>query len=220
MDELVYVVSRDLLFAGSSHQGLSSSLGDFLRRCAVHGRFLPRGEVESDPSLKQIIPYVVLFDADSIFCVQRLPAQSESRLHGLLSVGIGGHINPLAGPAGFAELLAANAGRELEEELYLPSRPAITWVAWLNDDSTAVGQVHAGLVGLAGVAANGIAVREARQMQGTFVPYTGLLTLRPKFETWSQLVLDHWPSLMAAGNSPPRVQSSWPAGHHHTSEDK
>lgn len=201
MDELVYVVMRNLLSAGTPHQGLSFSPGDFLHRCAVHGHFLPRDEVEADPSLKQIIPYVVLFNAQSIFCVQRLPAQSESRLHGLLSVGIGGHINPLPKPAGFTELLDANAHRELEEELCLPSRPAITWVAWINDDSTPVGRVHAGLLGLAEVDPAGMAIRETRHMQGRFVPYAELRTLRSKFETWSQLVLDHWPALQAAGCS-------------------
>ena len=214
MDELVYVVMRNLLFAGPAHHGLSFSSGDFLHRCAVHGRFVPRDEVETDPSLKQIIPYVVLFNAQSLFCVQRLPAQSESRLHGLLSVGIGGHINPVGRMAGFAGLLDANAHRELEEELYLPSLPAITWVAWINDDSTPVGQVHAGLLGLAEADPAGMAIRETRHMQGSFVPYAELRTLRSKFETWSQLVLDHWPALLTAGCSVSRFPSSLPYGRH------
>lgn len=210
MDELVYVVSRDLLFAGPSHHGLSFSPEDFLHRCASHGHFLPRSEVEMNPSLKQIIPYVVLFSTHGLFCVERLPAQSESRLHGLLSVGIGGHINPVPGVAGFAELLDANAHRELQEELFLPVIPTISWVAWINDDRTPVGQVHAGLLGLAEVDPAGVNVRETRQMQGSFTPYIELLTRRSRFETWSQLVLDHWLPLMTAKGSVPHPP--WPAG--------
>ncbi|MEW6523810.1 MAG: hypothetical protein AB1445_09625 [Bacillota bacterium] len=198
MEELVYVVKRDLLFSGSPPQGLSTSPGDFLHRCRNHGQFRPRSAVEDDPSFKQIIPYVVLFDAKHILCVRRLSAQSESRLHGLLSLGIGGHMNPAPGEPGFTGLLAANARRELHEELFLDCEPDVTWVAFINDDGRPVGRVHAGLLGLAQVDPARVRVRETRQMRGEFAPYSQLLALRPEFESWSQLVLDHWPGLSRA----------------------
>ena len=43
--------------------------------------YRPRSEVEDDPSLKQIIPYVVLRCGDSVFCYTRGKSQGEARLH-------------------------------------------------------------------------------------------------------------------------------------------
>lgn len=54
--------------------------------------FRPRSEVEDDPTLKQIIPYVVFVSDDLVFCYTRGKSQGEARLHRLLSLGVGGHV--------------------------------------------------------------------------------------------------------------------------------
>ena len=60
--------------------------------------YRPRATMESDPSYKQLIPYVLLCHQDAengatVFQYTRGKGQGESRLHSKRSVGIGGHIS-------------------------------------------------------------------------------------------------------------------------------
>ena len=94
--ELVYAVPRDVLFAGVvpwlgvKRDGLDA----VLERAGRDGDFVPRQAAEIDPSLKQIIPYLVLRDGDCIFLMKRTRAGGDARLHDLYSIGVGGHLNP------------------------------------------------------------------------------------------------------------------------------
>ena len=56
--------------------------------------FMPRAEVENDPTYQQIIPYVVFRHGDRYFLTHRLRASAERRLRKQYSLGVGGHINP------------------------------------------------------------------------------------------------------------------------------
>lgn len=109
-----------------------------------------RGKAETDPSYKQLIPYVVLQipDGSQTACYRR--AGSEKRLHDLWSIGIGGHINrkdaPLAATP-LDKIIRQGLNRELEEELgYLPEDTSPRFMGIINEDKTDVGQVHIGLV--------------------------------------------------------------------------
>lgn len=73
---------------------------------------------------------------------------SEARLHGLRSLGIGGHVNPIDAPTPFDWLLTLTQGfsRELAEE-FPAAKTGITRVLGLvNEDTSPVGRVHLGLV--------------------------------------------------------------------------
>ena len=61
------------------------------------GEFRVRSRVETNERFRQIIPYAVLEQESHIFLVERLKAGSEARLHNRLSIGLGGHINPVDG---------------------------------------------------------------------------------------------------------------------------
>ncbi|HVJ81830.1 MAG TPA: phosphoesterase, partial [Planctomycetia bacterium] len=80
--------------------------------------YLPRAEAELDPSFKQLVPYAVLRAGNAVFTYRRGKAGSESRLHDLWSIGIGGHVNPEDGPPAAAACLAA-LEREIAEETHL-----------------------------------------------------------------------------------------------------
>lgn len=55
--------------------------------------FVERPRAEGDPSFKQLIPYLVVAGpGGTLACYPRQGA--EARLHGLWSVGIGGHVDP------------------------------------------------------------------------------------------------------------------------------
>jgi predicted NUDIX family phosphoesterase len=111
--------------------------------------FLPRTQVEKDPSFKQLIPYVVVGDASSrrIGCYQRVG--SEKRLHGLQSLGVGGHVafqDAVPGQS-LGEIVAQGMARELAEEFVaLPAAYDLHFRGIINEETSAVGQVHLGLV--------------------------------------------------------------------------
>lgn len=109
-----------------------------------------RGDMEEDPSYKQLIGYVLLKDANTneVLVYKRLVGGGEVRLHGKASVGIGGHMNEVEGKTIF-EMLKINAARELNEEVGVSEEEALNnlhFIGLINDDKTEVGQVHVGVV--------------------------------------------------------------------------
>ena len=100
-------------------EGLILANEDILAAICQAGQFLPRDQAEGNPHYRQLIPYVVVLDAlGQVFACTRLAIQSEARLHSKLSIGIGGHINPLDSPLEPAIVRRA-AWRELHEELHM-----------------------------------------------------------------------------------------------------
>jgi len=72
MPEDVLVVPRaQLLPSGDLHGFAVRDVSSYLSAIAAHAFFAPRGRVEEDASLKQIIPYVILRYGDRIFLTRR-----------------------------------------------------------------------------------------------------------------------------------------------------
>jgi predicted NUDIX family phosphoesterase len=115
-------------------------------------------------------------------------------LHAKISVGVGGHINPIdtgdgrTGP----EAYFAAVSRELEEELVIGSKRTSRIIALLNDDSNPVGQVHLGIVHLVDLDNEDVASREDAL---TDLQFSSLEELRgplfERLETWSQHCIEH-----------------------------
>ena len=184
--ELVYAVPRDLLFAGSDPWlGVKrDGVAGILERAASLGDYVPRSDVETDRSRKQIIPYLVLADGDSVFLMKRTRAGGDARLHDLYTIGVGGHLNP--GDGGILGGLA----REWREELEADFMPDFEFVGLLNDDSVDVGVHHLGVVYLADAAGRPVRVRETHKLSGSFERMDAVRAVYDRMETWSQLVLD------------------------------
>ncbi len=206
--EQVFVVPRDRLFGGDWPQGFvrlsPSEAQAILHDLWDAGRFMDRPQAESDPSHKQPIPYCILRAPDAVFCVQRTSAQGEKRLHGKLSIGIGGHVNPEPpSPAGEspvgADLFHAAMRRELVEELVGVDgvQPRAVLQGLLNDDSNAVGQVHVGLVYTIDWptltnAEQEVGIRETTKMDGRFRSLADLAEVWQdphRLESWSRTLL-------------------------------
>jgi predicted NUDIX family phosphoesterase len=154
--------------------------------------FRSRAVVEEDPSFKQIIPYVIVRHDASYLLIRRTNRQTESRLHGKYSLGIGGHINDSERCAAGQNILNAGLERELAEEVkLLGRRRAMDLVGLISDDSTAVGQVHLGLVYLLETDTPEYAVQEPELMTAEWAPVELLRQRLPQMETWSQLVFEH-----------------------------
>jgi len=202
--EQVFVVERRRFFGGTWPQGFVAAgelPSGLLRELAAAGAFVARDAAELDPAHKQLIPYCVLRRPQAVFCVQRKTTQAEIRLHRLLSIGIGGHINPdpQAPPPAAAEQFFLRAlWRELDEEMQglAPASPQPLFQGLLNDDDNEVGKVHAGLVYSIDCADPAPdrplpRIREISKMAGGF---RSLAELEPlwqdpgRFESWSRML--------------------------------
>ena len=139
---------RKLLDQLGAFQGLSLDVGRYLPVVTSPSQtlYLNRKAAERDRRYKQLIPYVLILCNDRILRYRRGKGGQETRLHGLFSVGIGGHIceedNSL-----FSRELGYREGmrRELMEEVEIDGTNEAP-VGVVNDDSTDVGFVHFGVV--------------------------------------------------------------------------
>ncbi len=244
--EFVFVIPRPKLFPesyphgiqvfesdqddGSQNDGKGQATGttaDSFARCVQeHGFFVEREYAERTPELKQVIPYSIVVRQGSdgaceVLCLRRTRAGGEARLHDKLSIGVGGHVNPVdmqvTDPSDSpADPIAAATQREVaEEELSIEGTFVVHRVGLLNDDSNPVGAVHVGLVQV--IAVDGpVAIREVDQLEGSFVSVAELNRLAAtgaNFETWSSLLLAHLDHLVSIPANFPG-----PAGHNSEGE--
>jgi predicted NUDIX family phosphoesterase len=157
-----------------------------------HYSFRSRAIVEDDPSFKQIIPYVLIRHQDRFLLTQRTSRQTEKRLHGKYSVGIGGHINDLEQSAGHKDVIHAGLERELNEEVrVLGARRSLDLVGVISDDSTDVGKVHLGLVFILEVDSDQYCIEEPELMTAQWAGADLLQEKLPVMETWSQIAFEN-----------------------------
>lgn len=191
MTERVLVLPRADVPGGCDFHGVRAAQRGLLAKLrttvAAHGRYLDRPMAEEDPTHKQLIPYVVVRDAERVFLMHRTDAGGDTRLHGKASIGVGGHLNPVDDGD---DALMSGLRREWVEELDADWEPEFELIGLLNDDSNPVGAVHLGVV--FSVQANGrnVDVREHDKLVGGFAGTDELAASRPRLETWSQLVAD------------------------------
>lgn len=173
--------------------------GRILEGLTVQVELARRGDVEEDPTLLQPIPYIVVMrEGDGVrevFTYTRLAGGGERRLHGKISIGVGGHMNRLFDHSALADVVAEEAGRELEEELDFrdaagepvsPSAPRM--IGLINDDSGDVQRVHLGLLARVDVPREWqVEVRETDGLEGSWRPLSELESeqLRGRLEEWS-----------------------------------
>lgn len=190
--ERVLVVPGAELDRLGRFQGFCSEVDRYLNALLVpeHAHFRPRSEVEDDPSLKQIIPYVVFQSGNAVFCYTRGKSQGETRLHRLRSLGVGGHVAEAdADGRATRDAYEMALSRELEEEVAVSSAGTIRLVGLINDDSTPVGQVHLGVVHLYELESPEVVPLESGLADAGFVPLAELEGRFEQFETWSQICL-------------------------------
>ena len=189
MEEILVVPRTDLLPATGLHGFSRTGLATYLSTISERFLFVRRDRVENDPSLKQIIPYIVLRYGDRIFLAQRTRGGAEARLREKFSIGLGGHITR-DDVSDAADPVEAGMIRELTEEVEMPPGWRARPVGILNDDLEPVGRVHFGLVYLADVPTAAVRVREKDKLTGAFATLAEIRHVQARLETWSQFVLD------------------------------
>jgi predicted NUDIX family phosphoesterase len=198
-EERVLVVPTSRFHALGHFQGFSADMDRYLP-ALLEGddlSYRPRGEMEDDPSFKQLIPYVLFRYIDSegvqhLFQYTRGGGQGERRLHAKCSVGVGGHISAddHAEGANHHDVYQEGMLRELAEEVVIDSPYREACVGLINDDQTPVGQVHLGVVHLCDLSRPSVRPREDDILEAGFRPASEILADLDRFESWSQIAVE------------------------------
>ena len=148
---------------------------------------------------------------DKILNYVRGKRAGESRLVGLRSIGIGGHINPvdwtLFSAESYKTYLEA-VDREVAEEVSVETSHTNHIVALLNDESNEVGSVHLGIVHYWALDAPNVNKREQMITQMGFMTSTELQEVKDTLETWSGLCVDHLDEMENRTKSALQIDSS------------
>ncbi len=204
-EEQVLVVPREVFDRLGSFQGIAGETGRYLDAFFSPGtlRFMPRTPAETDPSFKQIIPYVIMAHEGRYFSYVRGKRAGEKRLVGNRSIGIGGHINPVDDmplfSSGYRDAYLAAVEREVAEEVIVEAAHTDRIIGLLNDDSSEVGQVHLGIVHVWELDSPQVRKREQVITQQGFMSVAELKAVKNTLESWSSLCLDHLEALAGAG---------------------
>lgn len=193
--EHVLVVPTELFHSLGYFQGFTRNVDAYLDEllCGENTSYRPRGEMEDDPSFKQLIPYLIFRHIDAagdahLFQYTRGRGQGERRLHQKHSVGIGGHISSTdAEGDGSLHPYEEGMRRELEEEVAVDTPYSQQIVGLINDDQSEVGRVHLGVVHLLDVERPAVAPRESEIISAGFRPVADILNDLDGFESWSQI---------------------------------
>lgn len=188
-EQVLVVPAKMLNLSAREYISNKEEIAGFLK-AAVNYRFIQRPVAEEDASYKQLIPYVSVICNGYILVLERTTAQGEARLHGKMSLGVGGHINPVDRGKDLLETISQAMARELGEELWLQPEIPPLLAGLINDDTNSVGSVHLGIHYILPVKSRP-KVRETDKMNALWIQPHQLEDLAPRLETWSQILLPH-----------------------------
>ena len=198
-EERVLCFQRILLEELGVFQGLSLEVEKYLSVVTSSANLVyrNRSEAEQDKRFKQLIPYVLIICNGKVLRYRRGRGGQETRLHGLYSVGVGGHISEedhglFSSGAGYQEGMR----REIMEEVEVEELNEAA-VGVINDDSTEVGQVHFGVVHIMHVAKETVAGRRSGIAGPEFIPISDAMKDPSGYESWSRFCLEKLPSLLS-----------------------
>ncbi len=199
-EERVLCFERKLLEELGVFHGLSLETGKYLPVLTSSSNilYLNRSDAEKDKRYKQLIPYVLVICNNKILRYRRGRGGQETRLHGLYSVGIGGHISEEDNQLFSKSIGGYEDGmrRELKEEVDIDEAKE-TLVAVINDDSTEVGYVHFGVVHIMHVTNENVAGRRNGIVAPEFVPMVEAVKDPSVYESWSRFCLEHLDLLLS-----------------------
>lgn len=173
-------------------QGFNDDLAA-LDNLMAHVTLRPRPDAEHDPTWKHFATYAAVRAEKNILSYLRTSHGGESRLHGLRSIGIGGHVNPEDGDETkrwSAQAIERAALREIHEEIDVPGEYSLDCVGFINDDSNPVGKVHIGLVYRCALSETSVSTaREAAITECRMLSRDELNNECDQYETWSQFLI-------------------------------
>ena len=166
-----------------------------------------RGQLEQDSNFRQLIPYIIMKSGDKYLTYVRGGAGGEDRLHGKLSIGLGGHIDAIDvnfthhsvqyqqySYIDFEATVWDGALRELAEEVtFRKSRPIFVpfdqFKGILIDNENEVGKVHLGLVFVIDIGDVVVTSNEPEINELQRFTAEELLAAGDRLEGWSRIFL-------------------------------
>jgi predicted NUDIX family phosphoesterase len=194
-EERVLSFERKLFEKLGVFQGISLDVEKYLPIVTAPSNvlYLNRSEAEQDKRYKQLIPYALIICNGKILRYRRGKGGQETRLHGLYSVGVGGHISEEDhGLWTYHEAMR----RELMEEMAIDVTKEVA-VAVINDDSTEVGYVHLGVVHIVHVTDEAVAGRRNGIVGPEFIPVSEASKNPSAYESWSSFCLENLEALLS-----------------------
>lgn len=187
------MVPRAAYEAVGAFHGVRRNPQDYLAAFLRPGvaRYMDRDMAEEDPQFKQIITYAIFRHQGRILAYARTPKGGESRLHHKMSLGIGGHINPIDGLTDSLETYLAGMEREIREEIRFSGTATQKIYAIINDDTNDVGSVHLGVVHLFELDHEDVTSNEKKLAELAFHELDELAgPLYERLETWSAICVE------------------------------
>jgi predicted NUDIX family phosphoesterase len=201
--EKVLCFERSLLERLGVFQGMSLEIEKYMPTLTNRSnvQYLDREKVEADSRYKQIIPYALIVCGDKVLRYRRGKRGVESRLHGLYSVGIGGHIMEqenwlFSRGLGYREAMH----QRLKEELDIDVTGEIA-VGVINDDSTEVGRVHFGVVHVVRVANESLTHWRHGVVHPEFIQINEAVNDAFSYESWSHFCLLNLDELLSKADA-------------------
>lgn len=198
-EEQVLVIPTELFHSLGHFQGFSSDVDRYLSPILSSGQlsYRPRGQMEEDPSFKQLIPYALFRFTEPggtvrLFQYQRGQGNGEARLRAKRSVGVGGHISTLDvehDRGGEADVYRAGLMRELTEEVVIEASHTESCLGLINDDQTEVGKVHLGVLHVFDMVSPDVRPLEEDIQDASFQPLDAIAEQLEDYETWSQIAV-------------------------------
>ncbi len=191
--EEVLVVPRPVFDELGSFNGCRTNAPEYLEAFFQEGvaRFIDRELAEESPEYKQLIAYAMFRHEGKILAYARTSKGGEARLHNKLSVGIGGHINPVDGQANNLETYLAGVEREIREEVKFEGDATQKLYALINDDGNEVGRVHLGVVHIFDLNSDDVRSNEDALAEMKFYSLEELSgELYERLESWSAICVD------------------------------
>jgi predicted NUDIX family phosphoesterase len=154
-------------------------------------RWMRRSAAETHPEYAHIVTYGVLGCGDQVFVYRRGSSGGEGRLHGLLSIGVGGHVTPEDFPDGRVteDGIRSSALRELAEEIEGDPPIASVFIGLLHDTSNEVSRVHLGAVYLYEFADTSAVAREDCLADALWMASGEVIGRECGFEAWSRGII-------------------------------
>lgn len=158
-------------------------------------QFLDRNLAETDSSFKQLIPYISVKKNDLWLTAQRSKKVGESRLAGLYTNSVGGHVNTtdVDGETNLEPLALVLRGlvREINEELSFSTEVIPQWrlAGFINLDQNEVDKVHFGAHFIIELTDEDVQIIDNGLINHKWMTIEEMNKSIEQFEGWSQVVI-------------------------------
>lgn len=192
-DEEVLVMHKNFMpdFKGNRYVNFEDVGQEVFDTLEKNVSFMPRYKAEYNPTYKQIIPYCFIEGETGFFTMIR--KQGDPRLIGNISLGVGGHINPIdEDEQEELGLFIAGLNREIDEEVDIwDCSGGVSLLGFIYDPTNIVGQDHFGLVYILYLGADNVAIKETETLEGKFMTKKELKAAYDKAENWTKIIIDN-----------------------------